>query len=189
MNKIITFPLIAILILFMSGCVSFVPPDNSPFAVIHEIKDLDGTYYNAGIGRPSDAPNARVPCLSQIIWRNDKEINHKEISSIQVKAIDEKSLSIKAIGKNGIIKEDIFQMDKDFSLSTGRIPFNSIWGVPLPIVGIGYQSSEIGIDQRKDGKYKESTTVIGLFALLIPLFISGSEEFRYGRINLNSNDN
>jgi hypothetical protein len=169
--------LLVCVICLTSGCASYAPPNNSPFTYIKELKDLDGIYFNLGEGELT-----RKLYLSSLIWKNDKQLNHKAITSIQVKANDAEILSVKAIADGNIKKESLFRLNKDFILSSGKIPFKDVWGIPVPILGIGYKSSEIGIDQSRNGKYKENVTVGGLFAVLIPIFMTGSEEFRFTRV-------
>jgi hypothetical protein len=169
--------LVYVICLLGTGCASYAPSNNSPFASIKELKDLTGIYQNAGEGELT-----RVLYLSSLIWENNKKLNHKAITSIQVKANDAEILSVRAIADGNIKKESLFRLNKDFILSSGKIPFKDAWGIPVPILGIGYKNSEIGIDRSNNGKYKENVTVAGLFACLIPLFMTGSEEFRFQRI-------
>ena len=181
MRFLIFLPLLLI-IMIMTGCASYTPPNNVEFAVVDNIGDFCGTYKNQGISEKDDAPNRQIFYLSALIWNTPYMKSDASITMVTINRLDENSLTIKAIGKNGVEKEKIFVRGKDFELENGRIFLKSGWGVPLPIVGIGYKSSYLGLDLRKNGKFKERTTVAGLLALIFPIALSVSGEVRFERI-------
>jgi len=185
MNKLIQCNTFLIFIIFLSGCFSYAPSDNYPFAKIKRLKQLNGIYQNRGIDEKDhlSTPNTKRYYLSKIIWVKDEKMNHKAIDIIQIKTISDNKLSIKALNNNRIVKEKIFLQGTDFSLSSGKIQLANSWGVPLPIVGVGHVNNKLGLDQRKNGKYKKETMVCGLFALLLPMFFKITEEIRFQRIN------
>ena len=169
---------LSFLLLIICGCHA-VPPDNVEFSQIINIKELEGVYNNYGEGEP----NTRFVYLSQLIWQREEGLKHFSVQSVEVKAVNDKTLLVKAVGENGeIMKEGLFIEGKDFKLSSGYIPTPGQFGFPYPIIGISYENSDLGIDTRKDGKYKVRTTSAGLLALLIPVALTGTEEFRFMRM-------
>jgi hypothetical protein len=174
-------------ILSISGCVSSKPPNNVDFAVVEGIGEFAGTYQNRGRGEKKpeeeDRINIRVVYLSSLLFPTLEKKLNSSILKVEIKKLTEESLAVKAMGINGVVKEGIFIKGKDFELSSGQIYLKHQFGVPLPIVGVGYKKSYLGIDQHGDGKYKESTTAVGLLALIIPIALSGTEEIRFERIS------
>ena len=172
----------------MAGCFSGKPPENVDFAVVKSIDEFNGVYGNRGRREadPKIEDMGRKPyhlCLSMFLWPDEKWETHKAIQRIEIKSLDADTLSIKGIGESGVLKEGLFVKGKDFELSsTGRIVLPWRMGVPLPIVGIGAKQVELGLDLRGDGKYKEHLSVAGLFALLIPIAATGTEEARFERL-------
>lgn len=166
------------LFFIMAGCHS-VPPNNVDFSQISDIKELEGIYNNYGEGQP----NTRFVYLSQLIWQKEEGLKHYAIQSVEFKKVNEMTLLVKAIGENGAtLKEEAFIEGKDFEISSGCMPLPGHFGFPYPIVGVSYENSDFGIDMKRDGKYKARTTSTGLLALLIPLVLTETEEFRFLRM-------
>ena len=180
--KLLSMLFLLAALMSMTGCASYVPPDNVDFAVVNDIGDFCGTYANQGIGEKSDAPNKRIIYLSSLFWPALDNKQNALISKVEISRFDGNSVFVRAIGANGVEKEAAFVRGRDFDLENGRICLSRQWGLPSPIVGIGYKTSYIGLDVRKDGKYKERTSAAGLLALLIPFAASVSGEVRFERL-------
>jgi hypothetical protein len=186
-----TVRIIALLsLLYLSdGCISNKPPANSEFAYIKNIKELNGLYKNRGRGERTPEEEDRLKIhpvfLSALIWRNPNEMDHKSIEKIKIKQKDDDTLVIQAIKKDGtIFKEKELTKGKDFKISSGRIDL--YWGVteasPAKTLGIIYGYASTGIDTDNNGKFKTGGTMVGLVACLIPMIVSGTEEYRFDRI-------
>jgi len=177
------------LVYLSNGCISYEPPDNAEFAEIKDIKELTGLYQNRGRGErtPEEEDRLKVPprYLSALIWYKPKEVDHKSIDKIKIKQKNSDTLIIQAIKEDGsIIKEKELIKEKDFKISSGRI--NLGWGIteasPVKTLGLIYHYASTGIDKDKNAKFKTGGTMVGLMACLIPMFISGTEEYRFERI-------
>ena len=96
----------------LNACFSAGPINNEDFANIREINDFDGMYSNRGDG------GSKVPdiYLSEIIWPNDKGLDHKSIDTISVESISKVKLSVQALEYNAIVKKQIFIKGKDFNI-------------------------------------------------------------------------
>ena len=170
----------------LSGCVSYTPPNNVDFASVKDISEFNGVYRNRGRSKrepqEEDKLNIRVVYLSSLFWHTLDKKENASIQSIEIENLNNQALVVKAIGKNGVEKEGFFVKGRDFELSSGKIHLAQNLGIPYPIVGLGYKSFYLGLDLRRDGKYKESTTVAGLVFLVLPIAITGTEEIRFERI-------
>lgn len=163
----------------LSGCSS-CPPDNVGFAQVKDLNEFCGTYRNAG-----QTGNAQYKVyLSYFFWSDIKPEEHKRIESVKISRKTDGAILVSGIENGNVTHERTFVEGKDFDLdSDGTIKIRGFFGVPLPVVGIAYKSEYIGIDLRKDGKYKSRTTLAGLVALLIPLAWTGTDEVRFKRLD------
>ena len=58
------------------------------------------------------------------------------------------------------------------------MPFNLNYGSGDPLVGPRYESYEIGLDAKGDGKYRSQGVGAGLSFLFFPVVISETQEVR-----------
>ena len=176
---------ICLLLIFCSGCVFIsAPKDNVGFSRVKGIHSLEGCYQNQGEGENVNLPRF----LSAIIWPESK-LNHREIELIRVVAIDDRTLKVTAESRETITQESLFVEGKDFHVSSGQIKVKSepIISLAYPagnvFIGVAYASQVIGIDDRGDGKLKETTTLAGTAFIVIPLAGHGRDSFRFKRID------
>lgn len=170
----------------LSSCftATSAPPNSVGFRNTDAIDDLVGTYQNQGEAAPG---NNRIPVyLSRIIWPNDKSINHGAILFVEVILQDRKSLTLIAHSRDKIVRKEIFVVDKDFQLRSGRIHLKQKIGLPgaqVPLVGVTHESSVLGIDEKGDGKYQQNSGATGLVYMLFPFRGETSDNVRFIRIS------
>jgi len=176
--------LLSIMSILLGCATSSTPPNNSDFAPITTLKDLEGVYSNAGTRDAS----VRYPIfLSSIIWPKVKGINHDKITTIEVRATDSHTLSVKAIRQDGIEREDTFVEGTDFILNSGRIRLkfhNGIAGFKgdEPMIGVYNEEVEVGVDLKGDGKYRSKGNAVGLVYSFLPIALSSREDVRFIKI-------
>ncbi|AYQ56694.1 hypothetical protein MS2017_0979 [Bathymodiolus thermophilus thioautotrophic gill symbiont] len=175
-NKFIKFIAI-IFIVSIAGCFT-APINNKDFQKIRKIENLNGTYLNKG-----DAGDERDIYLSQIIWDNDKLLNHKLIGEIVIKALNSNELQVKAVQNQSTVKKQIFIKGKDFNIDSGKINLQSKISIINDIViGVQYYNITLGIDTLGDGKYVYSGGGMGLALLVIPIAVYVTEHVRFVKI-------
>lgn len=163
----------------LSGCASY-PPDNVDFTHVKDLDEFCGTYRNAG----QTANACYKMYLSYFFWFDIKPEEHKHIESVKISRKGDGAILVSAIENGNVTHEKTFVEGKDFELaSDGTIKLRGFFGVPVPVVGVAYKSEYVGIDLRRDGKYKSRTTLAGLVALLIPLAWTGTDEVRFERLD------
>lgn len=173
------FLILLFLALALGGCFTARPPNNSEFAEVSDIRQLQGVYQNIGESKPGTGPHY----LSAILWGNTvPSTAHKLIKTIEVRVVGDKTLSVKAQGAEGVIKEEVYVEGKDFNIVSGRIRLKQKLGFGGEgIAGPTYEAVEIGLDQRGHGKYSEHTTFAGI-VLLVPFAFYQTTEVRFVRL-------
>lgn len=169
--------------IFLVGCTSIGPANNAGFDSIETLKDLEGVYNNLSEG----SPKFNGFYLSRIIWPNDYKLDCKIVETIEVRTLNDSSLKIKAFGKNKLMKEEILIEGKDFNLSGGTITLSSSMSVAgfksgEPLLGTHSESVTLGVDTDGNGKYRESTSVVGLAYMFLPIAISENKDVRFKKI-------
>jgi len=173
---------ISILLLFFSACASHsVPKNNQSFKSITELSELSGLYKNAG--DPSGY-------LSAVIWGDSienikPEFQHEGIEFIEVKTI-EKSIIVRAIENSCSIYEKTYVLGRDFEINAGQISILSetsilTRGLGDVLVGPSYEKITLGLDSRRDAKYRNSGYAAGLAFMIIPVAVSGTKDIRFER--------
>ena len=94
MKKTMILIIVLTLALLNNGCLSSYPPNNVPFAEIHELKELNGNYENNGVGAAFD----RTVLFSNLTWgrstdAKELKFTNEQIKYIKVEALDEKTIS------------------------------------------------------------------------------------------------
>ncbi|HXV22233.1 MAG TPA: hypothetical protein VD811_14705 [Desulfuromonadales bacterium] len=169
--------------ILVSGCIFHsAPPDNVGFLSVESLRELEGVFRNLG---ESDAERQPV-YLSSLIWKSS-DIAHSAITAVEVRVPDAESLIVRALRDDKIEKEDIFVRERDFRIRHGRIQLNRQWallnyGSGDPLVGPRYESYEIGLDAKGDGKYRSHGAGAGLIFLFFPVAISDTQEVRFIRL-------
>jgi hypothetical protein len=169
--------------LILKGCIfRSAPPDNVGFQSVESLKAFEGVFRNLG---ESDGKGQQV-YLSYLIWKSP-DIPHSAITAVEVRVADADSLVVRAFRDDKIEKEDTFVKERDFRIRNGRIQLNRQWallnyGGGDPLVGPRYESYEIGLDAKGDGKYRAHGSAAGLIFLLFPVAISDTEEVRFIRL-------
>lgn len=169
--------------LTLSSCLISNPANNAEFGRVDKIQQLEGVYLNHGEGGKGANPSY----LSRLIWPTAGVVDHQLVSTIEVRAISDNTLVVKALGRNGILHESIFLEGQDFELRSGRIRLNhklAIAGFKSgePMVGPYYENTELGIDQRGNGKYRSQGAVAGLVYMVLPIALGVNEEVRFEKI-------
>lgn len=169
--------------LILNGCIfRSAPPDNVGFQSVESLKAFEGVFRNFG---ESDGKGQQV-YLSYLIWESPG-IPHSAITAVEVRVADADSLVVRAFRDDKIEKEDTFVKERDFRIRNGRIQLNRQWallteGGDDPLVGPRYESNEIGLDAKGDGKYRSHIAAAGLVFLLLPVAISDAKEVRFVRL-------
>lgn len=177
-----------LLVLFISlllmGCAtSSKPADNTEFANLQTLRELEGTYQNLGLRQEKTPPFY----LSSIIWPAPSQLDHASILTIEVRVPSEHTVLVRASSEQGVEREDIFIEGRHFELTSGRIRLkqkNGIAGLKSgePIIGVYYEGVELGLDQKGNGKYHNKSGVIGLVYSFLPLAFSSSEEIKFVKL-------
>lgn len=169
----------------MTGCVAFSsPPGNVAFDQIETLEDLEGLYQNLGEGGWRTKPFY----LSMLIWPRSSERDHGIIKVIEIRAGSEKTLVIKALDGQSLIKEGTFMEGKDFKVHSGRIQLNRMGlvfhpkGGDDPVVGPGYDSAELGLDRKGQGKYQEINALAVLVYSFFPVGVVERKEIRFVKL-------
>src|SRR5258706_12803857 len=90
--------LILLVATLANACFTSGPRNNSRFAGIEKIEDLEGVYKNDG---ESGYRGPSSFYLSKVIWPEDKELDHKTVETIEVRKAGEKQLVVKALSRDG----------------------------------------------------------------------------------------
>jgi len=166
----------------LSGCFTTGPVDNLPFGEIDQLSDIDGVYENSG-------ESGLAPLwLSQLIWPDAEDLNHDGIERIEVRAMDDVTVAVTATATNAaIVIHETFVEGEDFDFSNGAIQLHRrVEGAPLdpesPVLGIGYETVTLGLDQAGDGKYRSEGVFAGTLFVIIPVAIGGSDDVRFRRV-------
>jgi hypothetical protein len=81
-----------------------------------------------------------------------------------------------------LYKEEKYVEGKDFSLGSGRIRIKQELRMATEgVAGPYYQSVELGLDQRGQGKYRRSEAFAGV-VLLVPIAFSENRDARFIRL-------
>jgi len=176
--------LILLVATLANACFTSGPRNNSRFAGIEKIEDLEGVYKNEG---ESGYRGPSSFYLSKVIWPEDKELDHKTVETIEVRKAGEKQLVVKALSKDGVKKESTFVEGKDFQISDGRIRLETRVGFSgnkrgEVIVGPYTELRELGLDTAGHGKLRQSFSVVGMVFLFMPFAGGGHDDVRFVRV-------
>ena len=178
--KIVTL-LAVISVIALPGCV-MGPRDNVGFSSVEHIDALAGVYQNVGESDPSNPPHRKV-YLSQVIWPRDPSLDHSAIVTIRIVAVSNTVLQVTALEEHVTRREDTFIEGKDFSIRNGRVHLHySVEGPGDNVFGVAVEHFEIGLDQKRDGKYRSTGVGAGI-VLLIPFVLAAAEDVRFPRIS------
>ena len=173
-----------VLYILVSGCsYHSAPPDNVDFLPVESLREFEGVFRNLG-ERDSD----RQPVyLSSLIWKSG-DITHSVVTAVEVTVLDADTLVVKALRDGSIEKEETFVRGRDFRIHHGRIQLTKRWallnyGAGDVLVGPRYESSELGLDAKRDGKFSSRGAGAGLIFLLFPFAFHGTEEVRFSRLD------
>lgn len=160
--------------IFLSGCFikekkGRLSQEQISSARIKNLKQFEGTYANT--------PQGNGPALSQIIFQSYLP----DTESISCKVLDEKQILVQALGKGRVIMEKTLFLEKDFKISSSKIPLESktksatyhggnenAWATP-PFTGIGHISGNLFINSNGDVVYHHSDKVAMLILFVIPV--------------------
>jgi hypothetical protein len=169
--------------LFISGCVVLsAPVGNSDFDYIETLDQLEGKYQNLGEGGTESIEFY----LSRLIWPREADFDHEIIDTIEVLNVHKNTLIVRAVSEGIILKQNKFIEGEDFVMVDGRIrlkqdaTFLGMRGEP--IVGPYYESLELGVDQRGQGKLRQLSAGAALIYLAIPVGGVGKTDVRFPRI-------
>ena len=73
--------LLVFILLLVVGCATIGPINNEEFDKVGNINKIEGVYKNLG---ESGDPN-KIYYLSEIIWPNDRNIQHEQIETIVIR--------------------------------------------------------------------------------------------------------
>lgn len=179
--------LITILVFFVSACSTTGPADNVGFKGASGIESLVGTYRNLGEGMAGQYSVKHSKYLSEIIWPGEAEWWHSSIKEVVVQKASERSLRVAAIKDNTESKSISFEEGKDFTIRNGRVKLKLDVGAAGSFQEgaalVHYETIELGVDKNDDGKYRQSTGIIGVFFLVLPLFGESHEDIRFVRLD------
>lgn len=154
--------------------------DNAVFAKVGDLQQLTGVYQNK-----SEHPAGSDPLyLSGLIWGDlSSEFDHRDVRTVRIRKLDEKTLLVTAMGDNGAVKESEFVEGRDFKIESGRINLFRKAGFvgfkPGDLAfGPYYETHELGIDRRGDGKFSRGGVFAGLLCVF-PFALDAREEFRF----------
>ncbi len=175
--------ILIIFVSFITCCVSSGPINNAEFDSGGNLSDLQGVYRNKG-----DAGEGTLPIyLSRVIWADDKELVHENIDTIEVLESENNVLIVKAMSEKKLLKEEQFQLGKDFLFENGSITIDREGGVAgfkggEPMLGLYYGSTSLGLDQKGHGKLRSSGAAVGMVYLFLPLALGAQDDVRFERI-------
>lgn len=171
-------------LLLVMACVSKKGPvNNSDFELTNTLGDLQGIYHNKG-----DTGNSDYDIyLSKIIWPTDESLNHEQIDLIEVEALNNNSVMVTAESNGKMINKAQFYLGKDFSFEKGRILLNREGGVAgfktgEPLVGFYSGKVMLGLDKKGQGKFRSSSSAVGMAYLIVPVAVKAMEDVRFERI-------
>jgi hypothetical protein len=143
-------------------------------ARIRSLKQFEGTF--------SAVPRGSGPNLSLIIFRNSAPTNSDAssmiVDEVSSKVLDDSHLHIQALSKGKIVKEATLILDKDFKISSSRIPIKSDFksaatkggdGYTPPFTGVAKMSGDIFINKDGDLIYHSSTEAAILMLYVVPM--------------------
>lgn len=164
----------------IAGCISVAPVNNTDFGRISKIEQLEGVYKNTGEG-----PQSRL--LSWIIWPDEKDLQHALVDTVEVRKVGEKTLLVRAVGEGLVKKESTFIEGNDFELKKGRIELKRHIGLSGfqkgdVMVGLAYESWEVGLDSEDQGKFRRRIRLVGLVFSILPMAMVGDEDVRFVKI-------
>jgi len=177
MNATVRKLLIFVLYAGLTGCLYSGPENNSEFDRVTDLRSFAGIYRNAG--EPSGY-------LSDVIWHG--MIPGRTVVNIEVRLPHEKSLSVMALDERGsVLKEQLFEEGKDFKMCQGRICLKNSTRIvggqaQDPMLGVGNEYSELGLDQQGSGKFRSGGSAVGLVYMVIPMAVKSKEDIRFTRI-------
>lgn len=173
-----------------AGCVfSSAPPDDTDFAAVGDLHQLDGRYRNRGEGAPGAAP----VFLSAILLPAAPSLDHAGIEVVELRATDATTLAVRAVGAaDALVAERRLVAGRDFALTDGRLRLRhraALLGYSPsaetpddPLVGPRSETVELGLDLRGQGKYRRRFTGAGLVYLIVPVFLRDVTDVRFARL-------
>lgn len=166
-----------------SGDVAYAPANNVGFAVMDELRDIDGIYLDRSEKAVHESGEGYiVESLAGILWR----LPLVATLTVEVRALDAESLSIKALDRaGGTLREQVFVAGRDFEFAEGRIRFRRsnllLQDRQDELLGPDVTVVEFGIDQRGDAKVRTVFSGAGIVVVL-PAVINQTMEFRFPRV-------
>ena len=173
--------LLVFIVLLVVGCATIGPINNEEFDKVGNINKIEGVYKNLG---ESGDPN-KIYYLSEIIWPNDRNIQHEQIETIVIRKVDKKSISVEGMRGSRVIKSSILVVNKDYELTNNGINIKTIIMPSLeyipgvPFIGLSVQNVTLGIDKNGDGKYRDQTSKAGVAYFIIPVASSIMQDVRF----------
>jgi hypothetical protein len=176
-----------LLVALASASCSFstAPTDNTEFAMLTDLHQLDGRYRNRGLG----SPDAQPPMfLSRLLFPADTTLDHEAIEVIDVCATGASTLAVKALDTHDVVVEETaFLAGRDFTIEAGRLRIRRESALLShapddPLVGPRMETVELGLDLSGFGKYRSTFTGAGLVYLLVPVAIHDTQDVRFERI-------
>jgi hypothetical protein len=175
--------LLIIVIFLFTSCSTRGPINNVGFDSSISLYDLRGSYRNIG-----DSGGGYVAYyLSEIIWPEDKSLNHKLIETVNVETIDNSTLIIKAFSPNGMLKESTFKQGKDFKYKKGKLIFSRESGafnndIGETMLGFYIVNTTFGLDKNGNGKVRYNLKGVGTVYLILPVALRENEDIRFERL-------
>lgn len=166
------------LVSLLSACMSTRPKNDLGFSEVKKISNLDGCYLNLA----ETGKNVGKKYLSSIVFPNSKLV-HDTVEAIDVKSAG-RSFIVKAIAQEKVIHQGEFLEGRDFIFSNGTLTITKAFGSGLSepgsvFLGVGIQSTTLGVDASGDGRVVEDLKIAGTAFLIIPVAASGTDVVRY----------
>lgn len=176
--------LLALLLLLLLGGCRMVggPPGNLPFAKGKEVAAIRGCFAELGAGEDATRP----PVLSAWLWPD--AARDPSITSVCFEPRAEGGLVVEARAGRSVVRtrtiETLPQRPGRIRLPGGTwfSPFFNQGDEPPPIVGPYAERSELGLDTAGDLKLRRKGWAAGLAFLVVPIFVTSDEHFRFARL-------
>jgi len=144
--KITNRAIILLSLLSVSGCFFHSKPqNNTEFASIDNLKNIEGTYLNKG-----ETDGKLVLFLSYILWPKERSYQADSlIKYICINVLENNSIKADAYTDEGCVREKIFSEGADFKIIQGRLRLipkpSTAHGAGSPIAGpsSGIQNSAL----------------------------------------------
>jgi len=176
-------PLLFVVVLatIINGCVLIEKPlNNADFGNITNLYQLEGIYQNLG---ERDSDNDMPFYLSYLSIRDFTSVENSSINAIEIRVAGEGRLSVKALSKDGLVKEEIYNEGKDFTINSGRIRLKwKIGSATEGALGPYYETAYLGLDLRGEGKYRAGGAFVGIM-FVIPIALFGYEDIRFVKLH------